>query len=313
MLYYVLVFILVVSSTYWHFCIYLFFLAEIIIFLVRPFFSLVWLLRILMAAIFINAINTNYSEYADIADAIIVYNIHRFSFYTLSIEFLCVLTSSVVDIHTLLDFGVNYFLVLYFPYYLECLIIFLPLLSSILLLSTGYLIGYVYAGYLACGFSFVSALSALFLWLVYPNLAVSFLRFTDDGLLPREFSFRPSISDPHLYTVAKNDSFVLEYTDLSSNLSYQLLKESLNFNLSLDFGNFIDTPFFVSKLEFVVDSISIVMVSAITIISFLVHLYSTAYMREDPHITRFFALLSLFTFFMVMLVTAGNLVILYVG
>ena len=47
--------------------------------------------------------------------------------------------------------------------------------------------------------------------------------------------------------------------------------------------------------------------------SFLVHLYSIGYMAEDPSRPRFFAYLSLFTFAMLMLVTADNLVQMFFG
>ena len=55
------------------------------------------------------------------------------------------------------------------------------------------------------------------------------------------------------------------------------------------------------------------MIFTITLISFVVHLYSTVYMRNDPHSVRFFGFLSLFTFFMVVLVTGANFVMLYIG
>jgi len=55
------------------------------------------------------------------------------------------------------------------------------------------------------------------------------------------------------------------------------------------------------------------MVTTITVISFLVHLFATTYMKSDPHQVRFFALLSLFTFFMIVLVLGGNMVMLYIG
>jgi NADH:ubiquinone oxidoreductase subunit 5 (subunit L)/multisubunit Na+/H+ antiporter MnhA subunit len=48
-------------------------------------------------------------------------------------------------------------------------------------------------------------------------------------------------------------------------------------------------------------------------VSFFVHMYSLEYMGGDPHIIRFLAYLSLFTFFMLMLVTASNLVQMFVG
>ena len=45
----------------------------------------------------------------------------------------------------------------------------------------------------------------------------------------------------------------------------------------------------------------------------LVHLYSTEYMAHDPHLSRFMSYLSLFTFFMLILVTADNFVQMFVG
>lgn len=48
-------------------------------------------------------------------------------------------------------------------------------------------------------------------------------------------------------------------------------------------------------------------------ISSLVHLYSIEYMKSDPFIARFFSYLSLFTFFMIFLVTSDNYVQLFIG
>ena len=45
----------------------------------------------------------------------------------------------------------------------------------------------------------------------------------------------------------------------------------------------------------------------------LVHLYSTEYMKTDPHLPRFMSYLSLFTFFMLILVTADNFIQMFVG
>lgn len=55
------------------------------------------------------------------------------------------------------------------------------------------------------------------------------------------------------------------------------------------------------------------MLLVVNSISFLVHLYSTDYMAHDPHISRFMAYLSLFTFFMLILVTGDNFVLLFLG
>ena len=62
-----------------------------------------------------------------------------------------------------------------------------------------------------------------------------------------------------------------------------------------------------------IDTLTAVMLVVVTTISALVHLYSIGYMAEDPHQPRFFSYLSLFTFAMLMLVTADNLVQLFFG
>src|SRR5271165_640908 len=62
-----------------------------------------------------------------------------------------------------------------------------------------------------------------------------------------------------------------------------------------------------------IDTLTAVMLVVVTTVSFLVHVYSIGYMAEDPCRPRFFAYLSLFTFAMLMLVTADNLVQLFFG
>jgi NADH-quinone oxidoreductase subunit L len=62
-----------------------------------------------------------------------------------------------------------------------------------------------------------------------------------------------------------------------------------------------------------VDTLTAVMLVVVTTVSALVHLYSIGYMHDDPSRPRFFAFLSLFTFAMLMLVTADNLVQMFFG
>ena len=62
-----------------------------------------------------------------------------------------------------------------------------------------------------------------------------------------------------------------------------------------------------------IDTLTSVMLIVVTSVSALVHLYSIGYMHEDPARPRFFAYLSLFTFAMLMLVTADNLVQMFFG
>ena len=62
-----------------------------------------------------------------------------------------------------------------------------------------------------------------------------------------------------------------------------------------------------------VDQVTAVMLMVITSISSIVHLYSIGYMSEDKSIPRFMSYLSLFTFFMLILVTSNNILQLFVG
>ena len=62
-----------------------------------------------------------------------------------------------------------------------------------------------------------------------------------------------------------------------------------------------------------IDALSSVMLVVVTFVSALVHIYSIGYMSQDPHKPRFMAYLSLFTFAMLMLVTADNFIQLFFG
>src|ERR1700740_1792987 len=75
----------------------------------------------------------------------------------------------------------------------------------------------------------------------------------------------------------------------------------------------IDSGMLEISWSFMFDTLSVVMLVVVTSISFLVHLYSIEYMETDPHIPRFMSYLSIFTFFMLILVTADNFVQLFVG
>ena len=64
---------------------------------------------------------------------------------------------------------------------------------------------------------------------------------------------------------------------------------------------------------FYLDGLSLVMMLVITGIGFLIHVYATGYMADDPSFSRFFAYMNLFVAAMLMLVLADNLVLLYLG
>ena len=75
----------------------------------------------------------------------------------------------------------------------------------------------------------------------------------------------------------------------------------------------IDCEMFDASWGFMFDSLTVTMCFVVTSISFLVHVYSTGYMSHDPHQPRFMSYLSLFTFFMLMLVTSDNFLQLFFG
>lgn len=64
---------------------------------------------------------------------------------------------------------------------------------------------------------------------------------------------------------------------------------------------------------FLFDNLSASMLIVVTSVSALVHLYAIGYMQDDPHQARFMSYLSLFTFFMLILVTADNYMQMFVG
>jgi len=67
------------------------------------------------------------------------------------------------------------------------------------------------------------------------------------------------------------------------------------------------------KLSFQVDALTAVMLLIVTGIGFLIHVYSLGYMGHDEDMARFFIYLNLFIFFMLILVMADNLLLLFVG
>ncbi|MBI4969752.1 MAG: NADH-quinone oxidoreductase subunit L [Rhodospirillales bacterium] len=75
----------------------------------------------------------------------------------------------------------------------------------------------------------------------------------------------------------------------------------------------IDSGDLMVKWALKFDTLTAVMVLTVSLVSFMVHVYSVGYMHHDPSIPRFMAYLSLFTFFMLMLVTSDNLVQLFFG
>ena len=70
---------------------------------------------------------------------------------------------------------------------------------------------------------------------------------------------------------------------------------------------------FTPGFNFYLDGLSLVMMLVITGVGFLIHLYATGYMADDPGYSRFFSYMNLFVAAMLMLVLGDNLVLLYLG
>ncbi|RLN45606.1 hypothetical protein BBO99_00008839 [Phytophthora kernoviae] len=78
-------------------------------------------------------------------------------------------------------------------------------------------------------------------------------------------------------------------------------------------STWINSGLFNCNWCFLFDSLTMVMLIVVTSVSTLVHLYSSKYMANDPHLPRFMSYLSLFTFFMLILVTGDNFIQMFVG
>lgn len=102
---------------------------------------------------------------------------------------------------------------------------------------------------------------------------------------------------------------------LCLNLIIIILFETVFFNLSVFITLFywINSEILNIYWAFIFDHLTIIMCLVVIIISFLVHLYSTEYMYYDPFLSKFISYLSLFTFFMLILITSDNIIQLFIG
>ncbi|RLA27607.1 MAG: NADH-quinone oxidoreductase subunit L, partial [Gammaproteobacteria bacterium] len=67
------------------------------------------------------------------------------------------------------------------------------------------------------------------------------------------------------------------------------------------------------EVGFLVDRLTALMMTVVTFVSLMVHIYTIGYMHDDPGYQRFFSYISLFTFAMLMLVMANNFLQLFFG
>ncbi len=70
---------------------------------------------------------------------------------------------------------------------------------------------------------------------------------------------------------------------------------------------------FQASIGFLVDPLSLVMMMVVSGVSFVIHIYSHGYMHDDPDYPRYFTYLNLFVFFMLILVSANNFLLMFVG
>jgi NADH-quinone oxidoreductase subunit L len=77
--------------------------------------------------------------------------------------------------------------------------------------------------------------------------------------------------------------------------------------------NWISAGIFKVDFALQVDQLTIVMLCVVTFVSLLVHIYSIGYMAHEGGYARFFSYLNLFVFFMLTLVLAANLILMFVG
>lgn len=81
----------------------------------------------------------------------------------------------------------------------------------------------------------------------------------------------------------------------------------------LKLSTWVSSEVLLINWGFLFDSLTVIMCVVVTFISSLVHIYSVEYMSHDPHLPRFMSYLSLFTFFMLILVTADNFIQMFLG
>lgn len=86
-----------------------------------------------------------------------------------------------------------------------------------------------------------------------------------------------------------------------------------NIPLEINLFRWIDSESINILWGFYFDSLTVSMLIPVLIVSSLVHIYSIGYMSHDPHNQRFFSYLSLFTFMMIILVTANNYLLMFLG
>jgi NADH-quinone oxidoreductase subunit L len=127
-----------------------------------------------------------------------------------------------------------------------------------------------------------------------------------NGLLGRGWSAK-RVSMVALSSTGLAFATVLELTREAFRLGFDQLPGATSYFTWISAGGF--------RADFAlqVDQLTLVMLLVVTGVGWLIHIYSSAYMADDPGYTRFFAYLNLFMFFMLILVLAANYALMFVG
>lgn len=105
------------------------------------------------------------------------------------------------------------------------------------------------------------------------------------------------------------------YMVLTASISVFILfkKISIGSYIVIKLSSWMEIGFVNIPFSFQFDYTSSLIIILISVVSFLIHVYSIEYMNTDPHLPRFLAYLSLFTTFMLILVLGNNLILLFLG
>ena len=107
-------------------------------------------------------------------------------------------------------------------------------------------------------------------------------------------------------------------TTLAFLLALEVVREFLSLPASQvpwtrDYFTWITAGNFHANFALQVDQLTVIMLLVVTGVGWLIHIYSTGYMHDDPGYRRFFSYLNLFMFFMLILILADNYLLLFVG
>ena len=121
-----------------------------------------------------------------------------------------------------------------------------------------------------------------------------------------------SRSTSNLYIGILSSFFVFIAFIFSSLVLFNIYTND-NLILYENFYNWISIDDLNIGIGYLVDEFSAIMLSIVLLISFLVHIYSIAYMKDESDFKRFFSYIALFTFSMILLVMSNNLIQLFIG